>query len=222
LYSIAAGVLSNSSTLTPSAKRSYIIDKSKSLGLDSNAVLSVVEAEGNFAGAIGDNGTSYGPFQLHKGGALPTAHTYDAQIWSNSKQGIDYALGKIANVAAGLTGAEAIDAIVRKFERPKNPTAEVIRAIGTYNRITPGMDVSSEELQDTITSGWDSILKNLTGGTGIYGGRGGNGPSLLAQIVTIAFYPLIIAVAIVSLYMIFNPSTSASTIVSEALKELKE
>ena len=215
MYSIAAGVVSNLSTLTPSAKRTYIIDKSKSLGLDSNAVLSVVEAEGNFAGAIGDNGTSYGPFQLHRGGALPTAHTYDAQTWSNSKAGIDYALRKIANVAAGLTGAEAIDAIVRKFERPKNPTSEIIRAIGTYNRITPGMAVSSEELQDTIAGGWNSIGKNLTGGSGIYGG---NRPTLFTQIVTVVFYPLIIMVALASLYMIFNPGSSASTVVSKLAK----
>ena len=218
MYSIAAGVVSNLSTLTPSAKRSYIINKSKSLGLDSNAVLSVVKAEGNFAGAIGDNGTSYGPFQLHKGGALPTAHTYDAQIWSNSKQGIDYALEKIANVAAGLTGAEAIDAIVRKFERPKNPTAEVIRAIGTYNMLAPGMDTSPKELQNSIDRMWGSIGKNLMGGSRTYDGNGDNGPSLFTQIVTIAFYPLIIAVAIVSLYMIFNPNTSTRTVVSNLTK----
>jgi len=124
-------------------------------------------------------------------------------------------LRKIANVAAGLTGAEAIDAIVRKFERPKNPTAEVIRAIGTYNKITPGMAVSPEELQDTIAGGWDSIGKKLTGGTGIYGG---NGPSLFAQIVTVAFYPLIIIIALASLYMIFNPGSSASSVVSKFAK----
>ncbi len=52
----------------------YIAYKARLLGLDPSAVLGVAYAEGGFAGTSstpGDHGTSFGPFQLHKGGALP-------------------------------------------------------------------------------------------------------------------------------------------------------
>ena len=77
------------------------------------------------------------------------------------------------------------------------------------------MNVSPEELQDTVAGGWNSIGKRLTGGSGIYGG---NRPTLFTQIVTVVFYPLIIMVALASLYMIFNPGSSASTVVSKLAK----
>src|SRR5690242_7857233 len=89
-------------------------------GLDPNAVLSVASQEG-LGGGIGDQGTSYGPFQLHKGGAYPTSAPQapgDAQAWATSPEGIDYALGRINSVAGGLKGSGAVRAIVERFERP--------------------------------------------------------------------------------------------------------
>ncbi len=107
----------------------YIAQKAQELGLDPQAVLGVAQNEG-LGGGVGDNGTSFGPFQLHEGGALPPEIGQQgpqaAQAWAWSREGIDYALGKMAaSGAAGLKGMSAVDAIVRNFERPKDPTADL-------------------------------------------------------------------------------------------------
>lgn len=104
----------------------YIRSRAAQYGLDPAAVLAVASREG-LSGAVGDQGTSYGPFQLHRGGALPAGR---GQAWAESTQGIDYALGQIAGVARGQRGRAAIENIVRRFERPANPDAEVAGAIG--------------------------------------------------------------------------------------------
>ena len=107
----------------------------QSRGLDPKAVLAVASQEG-LGGGVGDNGTSFGPFQLHIGGALPASvaakgATY-AEAWAWSPAGINYALDNIAKVAHGLSGASAIDAIVRRFERPLHPGNEVAGATAAY------------------------------------------------------------------------------------------
>src|SRR4051812_27423017 len=89
--------------------RNYIAQGARRRGLDPRAILSVASVEGGFNGAIGDHGTSFGPFQLHQGGALP--HGRGAN-WASSAAGIDYALDQIAKVAGGLHGHQAISAIV--------------------------------------------------------------------------------------------------------------
>jgi hypothetical protein len=98
-------------------------------GLDINAVLAVAAQEG-LGGGVGDGGTSFGPFQLHVGGALPAGKD---RVWAESPAGIDYALNQISKVAAGKTGAEAIAAIVNGFERPANPGAEAANALAVYS-----------------------------------------------------------------------------------------
>src|SRR5450759_3334957 len=115
--------------LSDAALQSYIREQSIRRGLDPNAVLAVATVEGGFSGAVGDSGTSYGPFQLHVGGALPAGKT---NAWARSTAGINYALNSIASVAKGLTGKAAISAIVTKFERPAAPQAEVTKAYGIY------------------------------------------------------------------------------------------
>ncbi len=49
----------------------YIFEREKSLGRDPLPALSIIPHEGGFSGAVGDQGTSFGPWQLHIGGALP-------------------------------------------------------------------------------------------------------------------------------------------------------
>jgi len=99
-------------------------------GLDPNAVLAIASVEGGFNGAVGDNGTSFGPFQLHKGGALPSVA--NPQQFANSPQGYAYALDAIQKVAGGLKGQKAIAAIASKFERPADVQGEIAKASSRY------------------------------------------------------------------------------------------
>lgn len=105
-------------------------------GLDPSAVHSVEHMEGG-SGRVGDNGTSFGPFQLHSGGALPRSIPLgSAQSWAWSQAGIGYALDSMLKVGAGgLKGNAAVSTIVNKFERPANPQAEVAGAEGVYDSI---------------------------------------------------------------------------------------
>lgn len=127
---------------------SYVNRQAPQLGLDPQAVLAVAAQEG-LGGGVGDQGTSFGPWQLHKGGTLPTTIGRQgadaAQAWAWSEAGVDYALNQMAEAgAAGQSGNDAITTIVSKFERPKNPQAEIDAAEGAYGTgggvgtITPG------------------------------------------------------------------------------------
>lgn len=112
--------------------------KNPHMQLDPKAVLAVASQEG-LGGGIGDGGTSYGPFQLHIGGALPkeigALGPEKAQAWATSPEGIDYALGRIATVAGGLTGTNAVTNIVSRFERPANIPKEVAGATAQLGAI---------------------------------------------------------------------------------------
>lgn len=112
---------------------SYIVREAKKRGLDPQAVLAVARQEG-LSGRVGDHGTSYGPFQLHRGGALPSGKN---RQWAESPQGISFALNHIQSVAGGLKGNQAVQAIVSRFERPANPSGEIARAIASYRAGAP-------------------------------------------------------------------------------------
>ena len=104
---------------------------SHQLRLDPYAVaaVSIAEGGGRF-GAVGDGGTSYGPFQLHRGGALPAGW---GPAEANSARGVLYAMTHMAESgAAGLRGLPAIRAIVTRFERPAAPFPEVQGSFATY------------------------------------------------------------------------------------------
>lgn len=145
-------------SLSDAALQTYIREQSIRRGLDPNAVLAVATVEGGFSGAVGDSGSSYGPFQLHVGGALPAGKTNE---WARSTVGINYALNRIASVAKGLTGKAAINAIVTKFERPAAPQAEVTKAYNIYR--------SSPSTTDAPEAGADA---NDPPKRGYFGGSG--------------------------------------------------
>jgi hypothetical protein len=110
-------------------------------GLDPRAVLAVAAQEG-LGGGIGDNGTSFGPFQLHQGGAYPgfaPQSPLAAQSWAWSPAGIDYALRQIAQVAANQRGQQAIASIVHGFERSANQPAEIAGAERAYGQPLPNV-----------------------------------------------------------------------------------
>jgi len=123
------------------------------LGVDpyAAAAVSLMEGGGRF-GEVGDNGTSFGPWQLHVGGALPAGK---GAAWANSPAGVLYALQRIASVSRGLHGRQAINNIVSRFERPAAPGPEIAGAISRYSQLRGSH----------LRSG---------GGGGVAGSRGGN------------------------------------------------
>lgn len=141
----------------------YVSKRAVAYGLDPQAVLAVASREG-LGGGVGDNGTSFGPWQLHAGGALPAsvwAHgpTY-AQSWAWSPAGIDYALSRMVQAGAGnLSGPSAIEVIVSRFERPAQPGPEIAGADAAYG----------------APSGSYSRVRPDTAGGGSGGGGGGGG-----------------------------------------------
>ena len=94
-------------------------------------VLAIAQGEGGLTlpTTAGDGGTSFGPFQLHEGGALPAGKD---EAWANSPEGIDWAVGQIDDATKGLSGEAAIAAGVRRFERPAAPAPEVARDTAWY------------------------------------------------------------------------------------------
>lgn len=129
--------------------RSYIARRSRAMGLDPRAVLAVAAQEG-LGGGVGDQGSSYGPFQLHRGGALPSGR---GQQWAESPAGIDYALSRIASVARGQHGQQAISSIVSRFERPADPRSEIQGAISAYGRTGVGPDTGPGSFRSPSSPG---------------------------------------------------------------------
>lgn len=95
-------------------------------------MLAVANQEG-LSGGIGDNGHAYGPFQLNNAGGVitnthPGVNSAAIQAWAQSPAGISFALDRIAHVAAGKKGSDAVAAIVSQFERPADIPGETARA----------------------------------------------------------------------------------------------
>jgi hypothetical protein len=173
-----------------------IVAAAKKAGVDARAALAVAMSEGGTSfGAVGDKGTSFGPFQLHIGGASPYGDPAKAAAFANSIQGITYALNQMAAAGAkGKGGFDAIAAIVRNFERPADPSGEIQRTIGFYKQIpgtlggglAAGAKASAALVTSTLT-GMVNLVKQygpVIGAEhvkGIIAGLLGNQPSLVAQ-----------------------------------------
>lgn len=112
----------------------FIMANAARYGVDPAAALAVASQEG-LGGGVGDAGTSFGPFQLHVGGALPKGR---GRAWAESPAGILYALRQMGQVAGGLTGAAAVRNIVRRFERPADPASEIAGALAAYGNYSGG------------------------------------------------------------------------------------
>lgn len=142
-----------------------ILESSAKRGLDPEAVLAVAAVEG-LSGGVGDNGQSFGPFQLYTYGELPKGKD---RAWAESPEGIEYALDRIATVAKGLKGRAAIEAIVHKFERPADPHGEVQRALAVYGNVDPNMSDQYAGGGDPTYKGGTRSSRSSTGST--KGGR---------------------------------------------------
>jgi len=115
----------------------YIAQEAARLGLDPKAVLAIAQHEG-LSGRIGDGGHAFGPFQLNNAGGVltnqPAGHQNNDWAWSN--QGIIWALKRMATVAGGLTGRQAVTAIASRFERPADVQGEINDAWSHYGHVS--------------------------------------------------------------------------------------
>lgn len=110
-----------------------IRQSARKYGLDPKAVLAYALTQGGTSwGAVGDNNSSFGPFQLHRGGALGS---HDS-AWANSPQGLDAAMGMMSRAGArGKTGPDAAAFIVGPaFGRGANPSRDQANARAQYGR----------------------------------------------------------------------------------------
>lgn len=136
----------------------YVLKQAPKYRLDPNAVVAVALQEG-ISGHVGDSGSSFGPWQLHKGGAYPSSAPQQpdqANAWAWSPAGIDYALGRMSTVAGGLKGRQAVHAIVYQFERPANPKGEYDAAIKALPRSDGGTGGGSGILGDILSGAYHS------------------------------------------------------------------
>lgn len=117
--------------------------------VDPEAALAVAQMEG-LSGRVGDQGTSFGPFQLHVGGALPRGK---GRAWAESPAGIEYAIRQMAKVAGGLRGEAAVRAIVSRFERPANPGKEIAGALARLGSGGGGITSLAGGASDTVGGG---------------------------------------------------------------------
>jgi hypothetical protein len=126
--------------LSPQDLPAYVRAVAPSYGVDPAAALAMSVHEGMVGGHgnPGDNNTSFGPWQLHIGGALPSnigaLGPVQAQQWAWSTDGINYALQDMAKKGAkGLTGLPAVASIARDFEISADIPGQTARAWSSYS-----------------------------------------------------------------------------------------
>lgn len=94
-----------------------ILSNAQKMGLDPAAVIAYALEESNAKwGAVGDQGTSFGPFQAHIGGAAGNRSPQAAAAWANSPAGLIQMMGMMSRTPAkGLEGEAAVKAIYQYF-----------------------------------------------------------------------------------------------------------
>lgn len=114
----------------------YAAPYAKKYNLDPWAMMAVAHAESGLnPDSIGDSGQSFGYHQFYTKGAGGA----NARQYLDPQKNVEYAARLMAKAgASGLTGQKAIDAMVRNFERPANPSGEVQRALQFYNQNNKG------------------------------------------------------------------------------------
>lgn len=107
-------------------------------GLDWRPLAAIAHHESGLnPAAVGDQGTSFGLFQLHQGGALP-AGTPASQA-TNPLWNANFAARQIKGLnIQGLPVAQQIAQISRRFERPADPASEIADAQRYYQTALAG------------------------------------------------------------------------------------
>lgn len=125
--------------LTPVQRQAALAQLAQLLrarGVDPAAASAVFNQEGA-SGGIGDSGHAFGPGQFNDAGGVwtgrypgMTPEQKNAVAWSPA--GLRELADRVARVAAGLHGGQAVRAIVSRFERPADVPGEISRALAGY------------------------------------------------------------------------------------------
>lgn len=143
---VAAVTSSGTTHLSPGLSLVRYVDQhAPAYRVDPAAELAITTMEGA-SGGIGDNGTSFGPNQLHYGGALPASVYYGpysakTQAWAWSSTGVNFVLRQEGDLCGGLTGYQAVRCIAYRFERSANPARETAGAWAAYPAYAHGRTV---------------------------------------------------------------------------------
>lgn len=188
-----------------------ILNSAKKYQVDPWVALSLAYGEGGLNyGAVGDNNSSFGPYQLHVGGALPPGK---GEAWANSPEGIDYAIRQIASAIGTRMGRAGIQAGVTNFERPaaQNVAPEIARDTAWYDkqvRRAGGRPIDAAakgyhpltSAQESLQGGLTSVVPGLDSVTGAVSGwvsgiegyvlRGGKIILGLILIVAVIFFAI--------------------------------
>jgi cell wall-associated NlpC family hydrolase len=109
------------------------------VGLDPAAVVAYALTQGGTDwGAVGDHGTSFGPFQAHIGGAAGNRSPQEASAWANSQAGLEAMMDSMAKGWSGpRSGPEAAAFIVGPhFGRGADPASDEAKARAAYTQAT--------------------------------------------------------------------------------------
>lgn len=140
----------------PAQWNQWIYQDAARYGVDPEAAHAIATHEG-LNGRPGDANTSFGPFQLHVGGALPSGR---GRKWAESRAGVDYALRQMARSgASGLRGRRAVSVIASRFERPANVPVEIADAMAHY-----GQGRSASRGLSGRTAGLSTLARNVSKG----------------------------------------------------------
>jgi len=181
--------------------KQQILRDAPKYGIDPRAAVAVAMMEG-LSGRVGDGGHAFGPFQMNDAGGVLTGRSGNHRAYAESRQGIDDALASMARSGAqGKHGAEAINAIVRRYERPAAPDPEVQGAIARYGKgsvgkVSPtsfGTPQPTQGSGGSVSSGGDARMQLLqtlmqsnaqfASGQSGQSGQSGASPSLLPALL---------------------------------------
>lgn len=110
-----------------------IIQAASRYGVDPAAMIAIAMHESGLrANAVGDNGSSFGLFQLHQGGALGGMSPKAALDALTNALVAAKALAGLGG--RGLTGSAAVSLLSRGFERPADPAGEIADAMSHYKQ----------------------------------------------------------------------------------------
>jgi hypothetical protein len=141
----------------------YVQKRAKDFGLDPAAVLAVANQEGlntdpgSHWKLPGEGNISFGPASWYGNGAgadIIKQQGDNAPAWSWTPPGLDYWLNQVSSVASGLTGNDAVTAIVNKFERPREDLAagEIARAQQVYSQFQQAVGDAASNLGSTASN----------------------------------------------------------------------